>query len=216
MILSSKEVAKYSSDVRRRVDRIWNEVRKITDWDLFDGKVFQLDQLHENYLTGVFNDYRYFFAQNKHPDLKKELDITLVGVTGVLQSGAFYLLGKRSQKVTQFPGMWEFPPSGGISIDFLEGGKIQYEKQLFEELSQEVGMEWDFITAIHPFALIWDKEDQTLDLCARLFVDPIGRATASYQSPEYSAYEWLLKDRIDPFLQGKEVVPITHEIIKLL
>jgi len=212
--LSPKEAAMYSPEVAFSVNKIWEKGTSLTDWDLFDGKVFQLDELHEDYLTGVFSNYRYFYAQNKQPELKNDLNMILVGVAGILQCEDKYLLGKRSDKVTQFPLMWEFAPSGGISIDYLSGETIEYEKQLFEELTEEVGMEWDFVTEVRPFLLILDKEQMSLDICAHLSVDPIGKAIATYDSPEYVAYEWLPKDQIAQFLKGKDVVPMTHALCK--
>jgi len=125
-------------------------------------------------------------------------------------------LGKRSEQVTQFPLAWEFAPSGGISIDYLTGENVEYEKQLFDELTHEVGMAWEFVTEIKPFMLVWDKQDQILDICAHLKVDPLGMASASYQSDEYIAYEWLPKDQIAEFLQGKKIVPMTSACLSYL
>ena len=214
--LSFEEVAAYPPKVVADVEGIWQKISEITDWDLYDGKVFQLKELHSDHMTGVFNDYRYYYAQSCHPELKDEINITLVGVTGVLKCDGKYLLGKRSKTVTQFPLMWEFAPSGGVSVDSLSGETIDYEKQVFEELTQEVGMDWEFITEIKPFLLIWDKEDRVVDICARLSVDPIGMATASYHSPEYIAYEWLSRDEIEEFLKDKDVVPTTKILLDYL
>nr|NGX58826.1 hypothetical protein [Chlamydiota bacterium] len=206
------ELPPYPETVNQQVDNIWSHMTRLTDWDLFDGKVFQLDEFHEDHITGTFNNYRYFYAQNCKVELKESLQITLVAVTGVLKCEDRYLLAKRSSQVTQFPMKWEFAPSGGISIDYLTDHEVAYENQLYDELIQEVGMDEEFVIAIKPFLLIWDKDEMLVDICAHIEVDPLGMATASYYSPEYVAYEWLKREEIPQFLKDHEAIPTTKII----
>lgn len=206
----------YSKDVHQKVDNIWSALAQITDWDLYDGRVFQLKNLFPDHMEGNFVRYRYYYAQSRHPELREDLQITLAAVTGVLKSGDRYLLGKRSHRVTQFPEQWEFAPAGGISIDYLKDHRVNYEKQLLDELDEEVGMDIDFVTELTPFLLIWDRKEMVIDICAQIEVDELGMATASYISPEYVAYEWLKKEEIARFLKDRDAIPTTHEILQHL
>ncbi len=216
LILDPKKRSSLTPHMQSRIDDIWSQASKITDWDLFDGKIFQMTELYTDHMVGNFNDYRTFYAQCVDRELKKKLGMTIVGVSSILVSDAQCLLGKRSSRPTQFPLHWEFAPSGGVSIDFATEEEVDYQKQIFEELTEEVGMDPDFVTKITPFVLLWDQEDNVIDLCMKLEVDPLGKEAASYLSDEYIAYEWLPLEKVPHFFQNRDVVPASKSLFDCL
>ncbi len=209
LLVAPEEQELYDDEVEKQVSAAWEHCQKITDWDLFDGKVFQLLKLGKNCLHGNFINYRYFYTQHKYPELKEKLAITLVGVTAVLRCGNQILLAKRSEKVTQYPGKWEFAPSGGIAIDYLTDHTVDYEKQIFEELTQEVGMDEVFVESVKPLLFVRDKQDLMADIVCQMDVDRLGAESASYDSWEYTDYRWLKQDEITEFIRiySTEVIP---------
>lgn len=213
LVLDQRKRGPLAPHIQNRIDDIWSQASKITDWDLFDGKIFQMTELYKDHMVGDFNDYRVFYAQCVDKELKKKLGMTIVGVSSILVSDDQCLLGKRSSRLTQFPMHWEFAPSGGVSIDFATEEEVDFQKQIFDELTEEVGMDPDFVTKVTPFVLLWDQEDNVIDLCMKMEVDPLGKEVASYISDEYIAYEWLPLEKVSHFFQNRDVVPTSKSLV---
>lgn len=172
------------------VDRLWDQRPPY----VFDAPAFCFSRVEENgKVIGHWVPYRFLYAQVVCPRLREVLGLVTLGVRGLAKREGSYLLGKRSQTVTQYPGLFEWAPGGVLS-------QLDYQTQLLEELDEETGMKG---SSPIPFALVWNRPSSIVDICCHLEV--VGEPQVS---SEYTEYRWV------PSPEGLPCVPTTRAILE--
>jgi hypothetical protein len=167
--------------------------------------------------------YMYYFAQSRETGL--DLGLRPVGVSGIIEirtkGGPSLVVAKRGKTVTQYPGMLEFIPSGGIDGNaLLDGGRVDYVSQFRREFTEETGAAGEAIASIEPFAFIHDIQSNVYDICALI------RADCKYdaikegisKSGEYSDVVFVPRREIESFIKMNkhEFVPTSPAIISAM
>ncbi|MFA6449532.1 MAG: hypothetical protein WCX65_08695 [bacterium] len=167
--------------------------------------------------------YMYYFAQNREPAFNFHL--RPVGVSGIIEiqtpDGPAIVVAKRGKTVTQYPGLLEFIPSGGIDGDaLLEGGRVDFMSQFLREFAEETGADPASATSIEPFAFIHDIQSDVYDVCALIRADcaPDTIKLGVSKSGEYSDVVFVPSADIESFIEKNKhiFVPTSPAIIKAM
>lgn len=214
---SSLSKLSLSATALATIDRIWNEEETKRKGHLFNGKILNLVQLEKDRLVGKFIDYKYYIAQLREPSLKSLLKICPISISGITLMGNKILVAQRSASVTQYPEYYEFVPSGGIDLDVMIGGYIDYRLQFAKELSEETGIESSKILRISPLCLVHDLDDNILEVCAKIHLD-LKIDTDLVQNQEYQRFFWFSHEELFKFLQEHKnaCIPLMHILAKVL
>ncbi len=154
---------------------------------MFNGRVLSCIALHEETIVAKEIDYRQVFAATHEPALRAQLGVMPLAVMAVVLFDEQILVAKRSMKVTQYPGEWEFAPSGSLDTEHA----VSWRDQLREELREELGIVTD--SEIVPFAILHDLVAPCADICARveLLEEP-----QVVLSSEYDEWMWAAPDAL--------------------
>jgi len=119
------------------IDERWEALRAANP-AYHDGPVYHVLGVHRNGHGGasihvIESSYRFQAVQRDGFDVGHRG----LGVRGTVRSAGSekLLLGKRSQNVGRYPGMWEFAPAGGLPVG------AQPAAAIVQELSEETGLE---------------------------------------------------------------------------
>ncbi|EUK18835.1 NUDIX hydrolase [Commensalibacter papalotli (ex Servin-Garciduenas et al. 2014)] len=134
----NSNIQKYSSSIENEVNTIWNNKRKQYP-NLFNGRVFNIEQLNTETITGYWTEYRYVLAQTEKPELYPDLSIRSLAVIGLIKCPDGFILGKRTVKSVYLPGYWQSPPAG--TVESREGkDNVDLHTQLYAEAEEELGL----------------------------------------------------------------------------
>ena len=124
-----------------------------------------IEKLNNSIIAQVC-DYKYFYAQSRHPDLFAVLNITILAVSGITICGNGIVVGKRSVNSLQDPGFWELTPSGSIEVpDLPLQIDTNYAKdQVIVELKEEIGILSEEIENISLIGYLMDTDAHVFDL----------------------------------------------------
>jgi HAD superfamily hydrolase (TIGR01509 family) len=153
------------ADLDEKVEELWQKEIVSRGEALFNGTIYCVDQLTPDHIEGHFVEYRQLIAQRMQPAMFTRLGIRPLAVSGLLKCWDGVIFGRRPADVTSEAGMWELVPSGGVDHT-SEGpdGRLDYLGQLLSELSEEIGLSADALTAITPFCLIEDSRSRVFDI----------------------------------------------------
>jgi 8-oxo-dGTP pyrophosphatase MutT (NUDIX family) len=138
--------------------------------------------------------------------------VRLLAVTGVLtacdQGGREYvMMGKRSDKIHAYPGLWEFGPAGGMAVPPVTIDRFGMEllgAHLKDEIMEEAGVDISLST-MTPCALVRDHLAMSDDVVIRC---DLGVLDDAAQVPnanwEYTQVRWIPLDALPNFLAGPE------------
>lgn len=152
---------------------------------LYDGRVFHIDHFElPGRVFGRLLPYRYVYAQLTQPALRVALNLSPLGVQGIVtDASGRMLMGRRTRYVTQNPGGWEPVPAGSLDNTTLApDGRLDWQHQLLKELKEETGI--TEVRHIEPLGLLAPMETGVWNVVARLHVQPdvaIEMAVAEYQ-----------------------------------
>jgi len=127
-------------ETKEAIEAIWETGKKRWGDSLFNGKLFSVLSIEQERITGYFAEYKWFYAVKEDPSLQEKLNIVPLSISGITVKGRSVLIGKRSFSVTESPGMYECPPSGGIDMRAFKEGLIDVERQFLIELDEEIGV----------------------------------------------------------------------------
>ncbi len=212
--LSSTAVSDVLTD---RIEIIWNEAKKQKK-SLQDGLVLSFDRLKEGGLNCSLVQYRNFFAQLAQPELRDELQIKVVAISGICRSGKKLLIGKRSELNTQYPLWYELIPSGSLDPEQSHSdGTVDFESQVVEELLEEANIGRDSIRRMTPMGLFFDPEGGTVDICIEVELsESVSEQdiTASGTS-EYEQLYWLDQEEVENLVAANQlIVPTTLALLR--
>jgi 8-oxo-dGTP pyrophosphatase MutT (NUDIX family) len=157
----------------------------------FDGSMLQVLGTSRNGYGGVQIhvqecSYRFYAVQRADgawPGL--DCGVRPLGVKGIARRGEEVLLGRRSQRVAFYPGLWEFAPGGG-----LEPG-VDPAAQVVKELSEETGL--SARAAPIAVALLHDPVAFTWEIVHRL---DLGLDALPELGWEYDEFRFVARDAL--------------------
>lgn len=167
----------------------------------YDGRLYHVLGVHRNGHGGAVLHvidcaYRFFAVQNEEFDL----GVRPLGVKGVVEREGQYLMGRRSQRVASYRGLWEFAPAGSVEPPH------QPPEVIRSELLEETGLE--LLHEPVPIAAIFDPVLRCWELVYRLHT---ANSEFNPRTSEYSELQW----RHENDLPG-ELSAIAQQIAGLL
>jgi hypothetical protein len=224
-------------DTAARVAACWTAARAERP-SLTDGEIVTLRGIERADVGGGggglrvragLSRYRLFVAQRRGVALGlRPLGVTAITLLHVPGSdGApLLVLGRRSARVTQYPGCWELVPSGGVARERVApGGAVDVAGQLREELEEELGVAPARVLAMTPLGIVEDLADRVVDVAFRLDVEgePAAleahvAAHAEYDALAFAPLADVLSDRFDlRALAGEAgLVPTVAPLVEML
>lgn len=211
------------TELLARIDAIWTKEKAERGDTLFDAPLFDLHERDGATLRGAYVPYRYFVAQRRDPELRAQLNITPVGVAGILRVGDGLVLGRRDQASEIDAGRWESVPSGGLDdANRMDDGRVDARAQLLDELGEEVGLTPTDISSIRSLGMIHDGRDGVSELAfemtTELDFDAIRAKHAALETEEYSEVRWLPLSEARAFLSGAPggTTPVTDALLGMI
>ena len=166
-------VVKKRAQSASRIEELWKEairVRSLHNGGLlaFYSSFYTHGHLE---VCAYVSDYKEFMAGRE--DRAIRFGIRPVAVSGVLvvrdANEVLYVVFARRKEVTQLPGYVELVPSGGIDpVEVGTAGSVAYDKQILAELSEEVGISADLVSAVRGFVLVYDPQERVYDIGCRV------------------------------------------------
>ncbi len=205
------KAAPLSPAIEKIIETEWTKERSKRGDQLFNGPVLSFIALEGREILAFSTDYRCFLAQRKLPSLSDTLKIRALAVSGLAKRGNELVFGKRSNHVTQDPGMWELVPSGGLAIANLN-------EQLFQELEEEIGVSRKHVESLEPFALVEDPTAFTVDVGISLSLAANCMDAATPHSDEYSKFAWVEESKLGAWLMALTdggLSPVSRELLRL-
>lgn len=132
--------------------------------NLYDGTIYHVDRYSKSALNIQPIPFRFFYAQNKMPELQTILNIHVLAVSGLLCFKDGICIGKRKGGLT-YPDFWECVPSG-----MVEGActhEVDLHNQLMREYKEELP-ELTYPDEIKIFGLYYDKPTSTIDIIFKM------------------------------------------------
>ncbi|MGD9681655.1 MAG: hypothetical protein AB7W16_10760 [Candidatus Obscuribacterales bacterium] len=198
------------------VDRIWAIAIEDSgaNGHLFDGQALFVDSIGNLEISLFQLPYRFLYAQRRSPQLREQLNLRPIAVSGVCLSDGKMLLGVRSRSATQYPGFLELVPSGGLG-DL--GEHLDYKHRLIEELEEETSIARTSVIEISTIGICFDQEENTYDLCCRILLqDGLSLEQTSSPKEEYSDLIWRDTGSLLAEKDGPEIVPTSLAIVEHL
>lgn len=144
--------------------------------------------------------------------------LAVSGVTVCRKNGElFFLVGKRSDKVSTCKRHWEFVPSGGVDTEALgKGGRIHFIKALEKELEEESGLSLDRVSEIRPLVLVKDPAHRVYDIACEIRVRPGTEAgRLNFNRDEYDRMKFIGRGALKALFQKEtRVVPASRELVR--
>lgn len=206
-----------SDQVKSMIEDIWAREYEIRKGQLYNGKLLSFVALENERVLGRFVDYKYYLVQTKEPSLKAVLRIEPISISGICTAKNKVLVGQRSDSVTQYPGLFELVPSGGIEPSSLIVDRVDLTKQFYNELLDEAGIGKKLVKKITPFAFVHDLRKESYEICANIHLAHEALNASEPPPAEYSKLLWMTKDQLQQFISENEdkFVPFSRYLIEL-
>lgn len=197
------------SQFQTEIDQYWLNHKLST---MFDGNALLCLGFSGNKVNVFQDKYRtvFYLLHNPNSDLASYL--FSFGVSGYITDiNQDILLAQRSNKVSQYAGFYECPPSGSIeSAD----KPAEYINHLLTELSEEVNIDKSKVINVSPVALIKDKTSGQLDiLCHIKLNSAFSHSTEDNQ--EYKNFIILALSQLNNFINKHNSLPECQLITEL-
>jgi hypothetical protein len=132
---------------------------------LFNGRIFSIDTIAPDRITGHLTEYRRLVAQVEDHTLFAELGIRSLAACGVLSCAGGVVIGRRPAAAIYQPGMWQLCPAGSVDGGAARAdGTMDYRAQLQTELLEELGIGPEFLGEITPLCLVEHAGSHVSDL----------------------------------------------------
>lgn len=202
------------SDLSKNVvDQIWFET---SEDHHFNGQILNFISFENNILIGEFVEYKFYFAQMREKGLKEQLNIRPIAISGITTTANKVLIGKRSEKVSEYKNAYELVPSGVIDPESVVDHRVNLVKQFEKELWEETGISSTEVRDIVPFAFIYDRARDSFEICAQIHLNFLAASEDLRQTEEYQQLKWILKSELETFKKrhASECVPLTLYLLQ--
>src|SRR3990167_8022635 len=158
-----------SAELENEVERLWLAEQNRRGKAIFNGRIMSASTVSSDGIHGYIVEYRHLIAQRARPELFDVLQVRPVAVSGLFECADGIVFGRRAGSMMQDAGLWELVPSGGIDTSKINDSrhspvKVDFLSQILSELHQEIGIQSSFVSSIHPFCLVDDKNSHVLDI----------------------------------------------------
>lgn len=201
-----------SDNHRALVDEVWNAKKLLHD-GLYNGKVLSFVSYNGVQMIGEWIEYKYFVAQMERPELKSELSVQPICLSGITCCEGAVLIGKRSKSVYQYPGYFETVPSGGLESRKFKTGVINIQKEAMRELEEETGI--SKCLDIELFALTLDSKDNMWEVCVTINVSKKAADNMYPKTAEYEMLQWVPKNDLSSAMKKGSWVPLSKHLCQL-
>jgi hypothetical protein len=152
-----------------RIDALWAaasaRVAAGGAGQLFNGRVFSIDSITPERITGHLTEYRRLVAQVEDHTLFSGLGIRSLAACGVLSCSGGVVIGRRPAAAIYQAGMWQLCPAGSVDGGAARAdGTMDYRAQLQTEVQEELGIGPEFLGAITPLCLVEHAGSRVSDL----------------------------------------------------
>jgi 8-oxo-dGTP pyrophosphatase MutT (NUDIX family) len=187
-------------DLFEQIEWRWEALRAANP-HYYDGRLHHVYGVSRNGYGGAVVHvaecaYRYYAVQDDQYDL----GVRPLGVKGVIERAGAYLIGKRSQSVGAYQGLWEFAPAGVVE----PGDKP--EQTIEAELEEETGLALERPPT--PIAVLYDDVLRCWEIVFALEVEDI--APLNLMDGEYDELVWRGLDALPA-----EMTPIAGRMADL-
>ncbi|MBA3239462.1 MAG: NUDIX domain-containing protein [Parachlamydiaceae bacterium] len=200
------------------IEQIWNEAQRKSEGSLFNGKLLSVVSLVNGKLIGKFVDYKLYIAQLAAPELEPLLQIKPISISCICLLKEKLLLGKRSYRVTEFPGFYELVPSGGIEPSNVMRGKVNLLGQTLLELEEETPLVRKQVKTVVPFALVQEIDSGRCEVCMEIVLDcdQLNEKLEMASKGEYSELLWVSLEKFKLLTSQKDVecVPFSKQLLQ--
>ncbi len=144
------------------------------------------------------------------------MGITPLAVSGIVfyqeNNSKIFYVGKRSETVTQYPGYYEFIPSGSIDAkNLVPNQPVDYSNQLIIELKEELSVPVEDIKSQNAFCLIFDEIDRVYDIGIEI---EVLKSKIKTDEAEYTAAQKLPLNSVAEYVKGKDVVNTSRKLFE--
>jgi hypothetical protein len=206
------------SELESQIDSLWaaasERVAAGGAGRLFNGRVFSIDTISAERITGHLTEYRRLVAQVEDHRLFEQLGIRSLAACGVLTCAAGVVIGRRPAAAIYQPGMWQLCPAGSVDGGAARpDGTMDYRGQLQTELQEELGIGAEVIGTITPLCLVEHAGSHVSDLGmavrTTLSADGILAAHSTSGNGEYDPLRIVPIAELADFIQwaGNTLVP---------
>jgi hypothetical protein len=205
-----------------RIKQIWHAENTLRGGRLFNGKLFSVQTVSPDRITGGFIEYRWYVAQRRDPGILDGFTVRPLAVSGIVSSLDGLIFGKRCSSAMDSPNMWELVPSGGVDERHCGPGiEVSYIDQFLDETREELGISADDICNIMPTAILEDRTKNLVEICISAdtpLQEPALMMRFSGVKREHSMIRVVKQDALGPFVGSlsEEFVPETLELLRLL
>lgn len=207
--------------LEQRIDAVWQQLKAARPGELYDGSVATLESATPEEIRVGRAPFRHFAAQSADDDIRRDLDLWCLGVSGVTTAADRLLFGRRAA-VTHYRGHWELLPSGHLPAEGRIGARLDPIGQLLDELHEEVGIPRERVVGTRALALVPDAAIQVSDLFFGLALDhswtELEPLIATPPRDEYDAIVALEAHEVTDFLDRPDarVLDTTRAVLREL
>jgi hypothetical protein len=187
---------------------------------LFNGRVFSIDAIAPDRITGHMTEFRRIVAQMDDPALFPQLGIRSLSVCGVVCCADGVAIGRRPAAAVYQGGMWQLPPAGSVDAGALGAdGRIDLTAQLLTELREELGLTPQDVGLPRPLCVVEHPGSHVSD-CGLALRTPLtgAQVLAAHRASGNSEYDPL---RVVPYPDlpafvaeaGDSLVPPAREFL---
>ena len=148
----TREMPVLPPGLNAHVSELWAEAS--AGHALFNGRVFSVDDVTPDRITGHWSEYRRIVAQMLDATLRASMGVRNLAVCGILTGPDGVLLGRRISSALYQPGMWQLPPAGSVDGGASIPGGADLRHALMLELWEELGLGPEAVQGFHPVCLI--------------------------------------------------------------
>lgn len=204
------EVPPLDRSAARTVAALWDAARAAEGAHLFDGEIYVLGSARPDRIEVLRSGFRRHLGLLADPSLAPGEPEYPVGVNGLTTRGDAILLGRRSRRVTQYPGMFELAPSGTLAGTPGPGGVLDARGCLLAELEEETGLPRELVRDAGARELGFDAGASTWEIVYALELDPGAPDPAT--SAEYDEVRFVPRAGLAGFLRdrGEDCAPFSR------
>ena len=201
-----------------RVEALWTRAAARVEQGgagrLFNGRVFSIDQITPDLITGHMTEYRRVIAQAEDHALHADLGIRSLAVCGVVRCSDGVVIGRRPAAAVYQPGLWQLCPAGSVDGGALRtDGTLDYRGQLRTEIREEIGLDPASIGPETPLCVVEHPGSHVCDLglavTTQLTAAEVEAAHRDHGDGEYDPLRVVPIPDLPAFLKwaGRDLVP---------
>lgn len=176
---------------------------------LFDGPIAHVESFDAD--TGLIR-----WSRRGYRDLAVQRAVDTgtwqLSVTALLVAGERVHLGRRSERVHVYPGLWEFGPSGGIDPPEGEIDRAELAAQAQREIAEEIGL--SVRDGGRLIAVFRDDRARSYDVAIRFDLD--GVPELGEGDREYDGSRWVAIDELRRFAGAEPLCPTALVLAEFL